>query len=76
MRDVAQSHSALGQHQDALDMNQKALELYDRGLPDYHPNTCDVYLLCAVLKASHFLFLCFFVRRCGYGRSCFDVVSP
>jgi tetratricopeptide (TPR) repeat protein len=60
MRDVAQSYSALGQYQDALDMNQKALELYDRGLPDYHPNTCEVYMVCSLLKASHFF--CVFFR--------------
>jgi hypothetical protein len=53
MRDVAQSYSALGKHQDALDINQKVLELFDRVLPECHPNTCEVYMPCTILKSAH-----------------------
>jgi hypothetical protein len=56
MRDVAQSYSALGKHQDALNMNEMALEFFDRALPDYHPNICEVFMPCAVLKSAHVQF--------------------
>ena len=42
MNNLAVTHSDLGRYSDALVMQEKVLEIYQRVLPEDHPNIGDV----------------------------------